>query len=52
MTKVGQQDLRKDWEARVTAFRAGRQSASAWFAAHQIKPRQLWSCILTETNFS
>ncbi|HUS90160.1 MAG TPA: helix-turn-helix domain-containing protein [Desulfosporosinus sp.] len=39
MTKTEQ---RKEWEARVTAFRASGQSTSAFCAAHDLKPHQLW----------
>ncbi len=42
MTKTELQELRKDWEARVAAFRASGQSGSAWCASHQVKPHQLW----------
>ncbi len=39
MTKT---ELRKEWEARVAEFKASGQSTSAWCAAHDLKPRQLW----------
>ena len=35
-------ELRKEWEARVVDFRASGQSASAWCAAHNLKPHQLY----------
>ncbi|SFR10509.1 IS66 family insertion sequence element accessory protein TnpA [Desulfoscipio geothermicus] len=31
-------ELRKEWEARVAAFRASDQSASTWCTAHDLKP--------------
>lgn len=39
MTKT---EVRKEWEARVVAFRASGQSAPKWCAAHDLKPHQLW----------
>lgn len=39
MTKT---ELRKEWEARVAAFKASGQSASVWCAAHDLQPHQLW----------
>ena len=39
MTKT---ELRKEWDARVVAFKASGQSASAWCAVHDLKPLQLW----------
>ncbi|MDS1029687.1 hypothetical protein RDV78_04095 [Bacillota bacterium LX-D] len=41
MTKAEKLELRKEWEARVTAFRASGQSTSAWCAEHDIKLPQL-----------
>jgi len=38
MTKT---ELRKEWEARVTTFKASGQSTTAWCAAHDLKPHQL-----------
>jgi hypothetical protein len=35
-------ELRKEWAARVAAYKASGQSASAWCAANSLKPRQLW----------
>lgn len=40
MTKT---ELRKEWEARVEAFKDSGQSTSAWCAAHDLKPHQLRS---------
>ncbi|MQL53422.1 helix-turn-helix domain-containing protein [Desulfofundulus thermobenzoicus] len=39
MTK---EELRKTWEERVAAFKASGQTASAWCAAHDLKPHQLF----------
>lgn len=38
MTKA---ELRKEWEARVVAFKDSGQSTSAWCAAHDLQPHQL-----------
>lgn len=38
MTKA---ELKKEWEARVAAFKASGQSTSAWCAAHDLQPHQL-----------
>jgi len=35
-------EVRKEWETRVTEFRASGQSAPKWCAAHDLKPHQLW----------
>ena len=40
MTKA---EHRKEWEARVAAFRASGQSTTGWCAAHDLKPHQLRS---------
>jgi len=40
MTKA---EHRRQWEARVAAFRASGQSTTAWCAAHDLKPHQLRS---------
>jgi len=39
MTKVERQ---KEWETRITEYRASGQSAKVWCAAHNVTPRQLW----------
>lgn len=39
MTKT---ELRKEWSARVAAYKASGQSASAWCAANNLNPRHLW----------
>lgn len=39
MTKT---ELRKEWAARVAAYKASGQSASAWCAANNLNTRQLW----------
>lgn len=41
MTKAEQIKLRKEWEARVTAFKASGQTRTVWCAAHDLKPHQL-----------
>ena len=38
MAKV---ELRKEWEARVAAFRASGQSTTEWCANHDFKPSRL-----------
>jgi transposase-like protein len=47
MTKT---ELRKEWEARVAAYKASGQSASAWCAANNLKPRQLWYWLRKHKN--
>jgi transposase-like protein len=37
-----QKERRQIWKARVSAYQASGQSATAWCAAHQVTPRQLW----------
>jgi len=39
MTKT---ELRKEWAARVAAYKASGQSASAWCEANNLNPRHLW----------
>lgn len=39
---MGKEDLRKEWEARITNFKASGQSGAAWCAANNLKPNQLW----------
>jgi len=39
MTKAERQ---KEWESRITAYRASGQSTKKWCAAHDLKPHQLW----------
>jgi transposase-like protein len=39
---LSKQDRKKEWEAKIDAYKASGQSASAWCVAHNIKPHQLW----------
>lgn len=41
MTRAQSTEVRKQWEARVAAFRASGQTGAAWCAAHDLKPYQL-----------
>lgn len=36
-------EVRKEWEARVSAFKASGQSVAAWCAANDEKPHLLWA---------
>lgn len=47
MTKT---ELRKEWSARVAAYKASGQSASAWCAANNLQPRQLWYWLRKHKN--
>lgn len=38
MNKEEREQLRKEWEAEITAFKASGQTATAWCAAKDIKP--------------
>jgi len=39
MTKAERQ---KEWENRITAYKASGRSTKEWCAAHDLKPHQLW----------
>lgn len=35
-------EVRKEWEARVIAYKASGQNASTWCATDGVKPQRLW----------
>jgi len=47
MTKA---ELRQEWSSRVADFKASGQSASAWCAAHDLPPHQLWYWLRKHKN--